>query len=102
MKLTNDQLKQIIREELSKLSEAAHVQGGAEENNPGMAMNKPKGMKTSYGHVKEVDTLEEETADEREDHNIKDLYAMARGNRKALNKLLKKADMDELEIEDQP
>ena len=69
MKLTNDQLKQIIREELSKLSEAA-------------------------------DTLEEETADQREDHNIDDLYAMARENRKALNKLLKKADMDELEIED--
>ena len=44
--------------------------------------------------------VKEETADEREDHNIKDLYAMARGNRKALNKLLKKADMDELEIED--
>ena len=69
MKLTNDQLKQIIREELSKLSETA-------------------------------DTLEEETADQREDHNIDDLYAMARENRKALNKLLKKADMDELEIED--
>ena len=100
MKLTNDQLKQIIREELSKLSEAAHVQGGDEQNNPGMAKDKPKDMKTSYGHVKEADTLEEETADQREDHNIDDLYAMARENRKALNKLLKKADMDELEIED--
>ena len=93
MKLTNDQLKQIIREELSKLSEAA-------DDNTGMSgfRGDDKG-KTYMGHEK-ADTLEEETADQREDHNIDDLYAMARENRKALNKLLKKADMDELEIED--
>jgi len=91
MKLTNDQLKQIIREELSKLSEAA-------DKNTGMSGVDDKGD-TYMGHEK-ADTLEEETADQREDHNIDDLYAMARENRKALNKLLKKADMDELEIED--
>ena len=94
MKLTNDQLKQIIREELSKLSEAA-------DKNTGMSgVDGDDDDDTYMGHVKKADTLEEETADQREDHNIDDLYAMARENRKALNKLLKKADMDELEIED--
>ena len=99
MKLTQSQLKSLIREELSKLSEMAGIQGGAEQNNPGVPED-DEGMTTSYGHVKETDTIEEETADEREDHNIKDLYAMARGNRKALNDLLEKAGMSKLEIED--
>ena len=95
MKLTQSQLKSLIREELSKLSEMAGTQGGAEQNNPGVPED-DEGITTSYGHVDEAD----ETADEREDHNIKDLWSMARGNRKALNDLLEKAGMSKLEIED--
>ena len=94
MKLTQSQLKSLIREELSKLSEAA-------DKNTGMSgFRRDDDGDTYMGHVKDADTIEEETADEREDHNIKDLYAMARGNRKALNDLLEKAGMSKLEIED--
>jgi len=81
MKLTQGQLKQIIREEAAKLMESADL-------NTGLSGMGDDDDKTYMGHVK-TDALEEETADHREDKNIDHLWAEVRKMRAELDAMKK-------------
>ena len=92
MKLTQGQLKKIIREEAAKLTEMR-----GESPRITKADRRIAGMEA--GEAESEDTAEdrpdvftEETADEREDTNIDSLWRYVRQNRSALNKLLPKDD----------
>ena len=82
MKLTQRQLKQIIRQEAAKLMESADLNTGLS------GMGGDDDDKTYMGHVK-TDALEEETADHREDKNIDHLWAEVRKMRAELDAMKK-------------
>ena len=92
MKITQEQLKKIFREETVKVME---VRG--ESPRIAKADRRIAGMEA--GEAESEDTAEdrpdvftEDSADEREDKNIDSLWRYVRQNRSALNKLLPKSD----------
>ena len=82
MKLTQGQLKKIIREEAAKLM----------ERGPGAADQSIGSLEGWEAKKEGPEAMTEESADEREDTNIDSLWRYVRQNRSALNKLLPKDD----------